>query len=59
MEPFKWQVLLCLGIALLVVPVLFYCMEAVNPHYSRTAVRHQLLNVYQYFYGAMLTQGAF
>ncbi|XP_052784704.1 glutamate receptor ionotropic, kainate glr-3-like isoform X2 [Mya arenaria] len=65
-DPFKWQVLLCIIIALPCVTTITFLMEKYNPYYyelahaqerDRNGGLHTWHNAFWYMYGALLCQG--
>ncbi|XP_041350850.1 glutamate receptor ionotropic, delta-1-like [Gigantopelta aegis] len=62
-DPFKWQVLLCIGVSLVFTTFFFFLLERWNPYYSdkkyggRTRSGRIFSDAFWYMYGALLTQG--
>ncbi|KAL3860944.1 hypothetical protein ACJMK2_007039 [Sinanodonta woodiana] len=68
LKPFKWQVLVSIGAALIFSSIVFCLMEKYNPYYSHPyhsesrEVNHGLNSfaaAFWYMYGALITQGGF
>ncbi|ESO85423.1 hypothetical protein LOTGIDRAFT_107877 [Lottia gigantea] len=62
-DPFRWEVLLCIGISLVGASVILFLLEKWNPFYQREpylnryAGTHIFQDAFWYMFGAMLTQG--
>lgn len=65
-DPFKWEVLLCIGIALALMTFLAFLIEKYNPYYQvpeyaeirgQTGGLHTFHDAFWYMYGALLCQG--
>ena len=65
-DPFKWQVLLFIGISLPVVTAMIFFIEKYNPYYAvpeyaevreQTGGLHKIHDAFWYMYGALLCQG--
>ena len=65
-DPFKWQVLLCIAAALPLMTVLAFLIEKYNPYYQimehaeareQSGGLHTFHDAFWYMYGALLCQG--
>ncbi|XP_046342594.1 glutamate receptor 4-like isoform X1 [Haliotis rufescens] len=57
-DPFKWQVLMCIFIALLGVTTFYFLVERWNPYYEGKKKEKSMFgDAFWYMYGALLTQG--
>ncbi|XP_067682011.1 glutamate receptor-like isoform X1 [Haliotis asinina] len=57
-DPFKWQVLMCIFISLLGVTTFYFLVERWNPYYEGKRKKKSMFgDAFWYMYGALLTQG--
>ncbi len=57
-DPFKWEVLMCIIISLLLITVIYFLVERWNPFYEGRKPQNSMFgDAFWYMYGALLTQG--